>query len=372
MKDIINDRINRLRKLIAKENFDTFMVLVEENRRYLSGFTGGDSQFDETAGILFITETSLILATDSRYDEQAKIESPQYEIIQYKEGLVKELSTILGNLNTKKLGFESARLAVMQYDIIKEELKKAGSEIELVPVKELVEKLRVNKSEPEIESIKKATAIAETAFTECLKSITPGITEAETAWILEKNIREAGADALSFTPIIASGPNSAMPHAIPGKRKIKPGEPFLFDWGAKIDGYCSDTSRTVTLGKPDDHFEKIYQIVYDSQRMAIDAIKPGVSSKSIDKIARDHIDQKGYGKHFGHGLGHGTGLSVHEPPSLGPIKEYILEPGMISTVEPGIYIPGWGGVRLENMIVVRDDGAEVLNTLDLDHYIVEV
>ena len=348
------------------------MVIVEENRRYLSGFTGSDSQFEETAGILFITETSLILATDSRYDEQAKTESPLYEIIRYKEGLVKELSDILGNLNTKKLGFESTRLAYMQYAVIKKELKKAGSEVEMVPVEELAEKLRVIKSEPEIESIKKATFIAETAFTECLKSLKPGMTESETAWILEKNIREAGAGALSFTPIIASGPNSAMPHAIPGARKVKLGEPFLFDWGAKIDGYCSDTSRTVVLGKPDDQFEKIYQIVYDAQRMAIDAIKAGVSSKSIDKIARDHIDQKGYGKNFGHGLGHGTGLSVHEPPSLGPIKEYILEPGMISTVEPGIYIPGWGGIRLENMIVVRDDGAELFNTLDQDNYVIEI
>ena len=186
--------------------------------------------------------------------------------------------------------------------------------------------------------------------------------------MMEKGMREAGADALSFPTIVAAGTNSALPHAIPGDRVINNGEPILFDWGARLNGYCSDISRTVVLGKPDSTFEKVFQTVLDAQRLATDAIKPGISSKAVDKVARDHIETKGFGGKFGHGLGHGTGLAIHESPRLSPLKDIVLEPGMVSTVEPGVYLPDWGGVRLENMIVVRNNGAEVLNRTDPGKY----
>jgi Xaa-Pro aminopeptidase len=178
-------------------------------------------------------------------------------------------------------------------------------------------------------------------------------------------MRESGAESVAFPPIVASGPNAALPHAIPGDRPVGRGEPILFDWGARLNGYCSDISRTIVLGPPDDTFEKVYQVVQDAQSMAIEAMKPGVSTQTVDKIARDHITAKGFGDHFGHGLGHGVGLATHEKPNLSPIRPMNLEVGMVTTVEPGIYIPGWGGVRLENMVVVEPEGAVVLNSSPL-------
>ncbi len=364
MKKTIENRLSRLRKSLSDKNVDTFMVLIEENRRYLSGFTAQDTQFDESAGVLFITDTKLILATDSRYELQAGSESPLYDIVCYKKGLDKELSNILRTLKTKKLSFESIRMSYMQYKKISRQLKSDNLRVELVPTDNIVENLRVIKEESEIKEIKKALSIAESIFTKFISILKPGMTEKESAWIIEKEMHEAGADSLSFPSIAASGPNSALPHAIPGNRKLKAHEPILFDWGARLNGYSSDISRTLVLGCPDDTFKRVYKTVLDAQAMAIDAIKPGISGKSIDKIARDHIEKMGFKGKFGHGLGHGTGLAVHERPKLSPLKDTKLEPQMVFTVEPGVYLPGWGGVRLENMVVVRENGAEVLNRTD--------
>ena len=361
----IKNRINVLRKILSGKNLDTFMILVEENRRYLSGFTGEDTAFDESAGALFITNTRLILATDSRYELQARQEAPNYELICYKKGLVNELSNILNTLKTKKLGFESKRLSHMQYNKITGQLLSDGLQVQLIETKDIVESLRIKKEEEEIEDIKKALFIAESAFRNFIaNNIMPGMTEKEAAWKIEKGMRETGADSISFPVIVASGQNSALPHAIPGNRKINKGEPILFDWGARINGYCSDISRTVVIGKPDETFLKVYETVLNAQSMAIDAIRPGISSRAVDKIARDYIEKMGFQGKFGHGLGHGTGLAIHEYPGLNPIKDTKLDKGMVFTIEPGIYIPGWGGVRLENMVVVRENRAEVLNSLD--------
>jgi Xaa-Pro aminopeptidase len=343
---------------------DTFLVSTDENRRYLSGFTGEDTQFDESAGALLITAGDLILATDSRYELQARREAPLYEVLVYKEGLEKELAPLLKRLNTQRLGFESVRLSLRQYRNFQRELADAGSEVELVALEDVVENLRIIKEPSEIEAIRRALSVAEAAFTNCLERIQPGMTEKEIAWQMEKIMRESGADGLSFPVIVASGPNGALPHAVPGDRKIRADEPILFDWGVRLDGYCSDISRTVVFGTPDATFENVFKAVLEAQQKAIDAVRAGISSKAVDKVARDLIDARGFAGKFGHGLGHGTGLAIHELPRLSPIKDMPLKPGMISTVEPGIYLPDWGGVRLENMIVVRDDGAEVLNGLD--------
>ena len=365
MNTRIENRINILRKILSEKNFDTFMILVEENRRYLSGFTGEDTGFDESASALFITNTRLILATDSRYELQARQEASGYEIVCYKKGLVNELSNILNTLKTKKLGFESKRLSHMQYHKITRQLLSDGFQVQLVETKDIVESLRIKKEEEEIENIKKALFIAESAFRNFIaNNIMAGMTEKEAAWEIEKGMRETGADSISFPVIVASGPNSALPHAIPGNRRIKKGEPILFDWGARINGYCSDISRTVVIGKPDETFLKVYETVLNAQSMAIDAIRPGISSRAVDKIARDYIEKMGFKGKFGHGLGHGTGLAIHEYPGLNPIRDTTLDKNMVFTIEPGIYIPGWGGVRLENMVVVRESRAEVLNSLD--------
>ena len=358
---MVENRIERLREVLKKANLDTLMVSVGENRRYLSGFTGEDTQFDETAGALFITEGKLLLATDSRYDLQAKQEAPLYEVLCYKKGLEEALPDIVGTLGTRRLGFESVRVTCLLRDKIEKRLKNG---IELVPTEDTVEQLRIVKEEDEIRSMKKALSMAETAFENVKGSLSEGMSEKEAAWILEKALRDAGADSLSFPSIVATGPNSALPHAIPGDRMFASGEPVIFDWGTRLEGYCSDISRTVIIGKPDGLFEKVFQTVLDAQRMAIKAIKPGVSSKAVDRIARDHIESKGFKEKFGHGLGHGIGLAVHEAPRLSPIKDDTLKEGMVFTVEPGVYLPDWGGIRLENMVVVRKDGAEVLNATD--------
>jgi Xaa-Pro aminopeptidase len=218
----------------------------------------------------------------------------------------------------------------------------------------------------EIQTIQKALQIAESAFQELMEKLTPGMTESEMAWQFEKIMRQHGAQALSFPTIVASGPNSALPHAVPSDRIVKTGEPLLFDFGAKFEGYCSDTTRTLVLETPDEMFTKIYSIVLDAHQMALEAIKPGMKGREIDSIARNHIDAKGFGNHFGHGLGHGVGLSVHEAPRLSPLSEDILEEDMIVTVEPGIYLPEWGGIRLENMVRVTNNGVDVLNDFPLN------
>ncbi len=369
VNNIFQDRIAKLRQRISENKIDALLVSIEENRRYLSGFTGEDAQFDESAGVLILSADRLILATDSRFTLQAKQEAPLFDIYQYDKGLVKELPDILKRLGIKRMGFESRRISFFQHQEMTREASENGLDVEFVPFDELVESFRLIKDESEINLTKQALSIAEAVFKEIVDMLKPGLTEKEIAWEMAEKMRRAGADRLSFPTIVASGPNSALPHAVPGDRKINKGEPILFDWGARVNGYCSDTSRTVVLGTPDDIFPSVHETVRVAQEMAIAAIKPGASGKAIDEIARTYIEDRGYKGKFGHGLGHGTGLAIHEGPKLSPLSTSILEPGMIVTVEPGIYIENWGGIRIENQVVVREDGAEVLNRLDTDLHI---
>jgi len=342
------------------------MVLVGENRRYLSGFTGEDTQFDESAGALFITDSRAILATDFRFVLQAEEEAPLFEIICYQKGLVDEMPAIVRKLGINTLGIEGVRLSFKLYEQIAERFRTQDLHVEFIEAGTAVEEIRIKKSEAEIQAVQKALVLAEHAGMRATQEMKPGMTEKQIAWRLEKYMREAGAEALSFSTIVASGPNSAMPHAVPGDRQIQKGEPVLFDWGARLQGYCSDISRTFCIGEPDSEYQTVYQTVWDAQRMATDAVKPGIPARDVDAVARDYIDRKGFGGRFGHSLGHGVGLAIHENPRISVSNETRLEPGMLFTVEPGIYIPGWGGVRLENMVVVREHGAEVLNNMDLN------
>ncbi|RJP95183.1 MAG: aminopeptidase P family protein [Desulfobacteraceae bacterium] len=367
MDSIISSRIDKLRQHMDLIQLDTFLVLIEENRRYLSGYTGEDTQFDESAGALIITRDHLILATDSRFVTQAKAESPMYEVICYQKGLIKELTKILKDTHARQLGIEGTRMSHSMFVKLRDELKSQNLSVNVQDTVHMVERQRVIKTNDEIDAIQKAIAVAESDFRQFLQELRPGMTESQAAWRLEQKMRTAGAQSLSFPVISAFGTNSALPHAIPGEKILKKGDPLLFDWGARLNGYCSDMTRTVCMGTPDSQFKKIFTIVYDAQQKAIDAILPGASSRSIDARARDHISGKGYGDFFGHGLGHGVGLAVHEPPSISPMaeKDIILEENMVFTVEPGIYLPEWGGVRLENMVVVRKEGAQVLNRLEM-------
>jgi len=359
-------RVVRLREAIARNGLDTFIVLIDANRRYLSGYTAKDGQFDETAGALIITAEHCLLATDSRYDLQARQEAPEYEVVRYRKSLFDALPGLLEQVQARSVGFESTRLTVKQHQDLIDHLAKNQIPVHLVATDNQVEFMRVAKDPTEVAITRKAVACAETAFRHLKAWLQPGRTESGVARKLEELMVEAGAEAPSFPIIVAAGDNSAKPHAVPGKRPIKIGEPVLLDWGARFEGYCSDISRTIIFGPPDEQFQKIYAIVRQAQAAAIAAIKPGAHGQAVDTVARNIIAAAGFGDHFGHSLGHGTGLCIHEAPRLSPHSDDFLEAGMIVTVEPGIYLPEWGGIRLENQVLVTANGADVLNTLDLD------
>jgi Xaa-Pro aminopeptidase len=358
-------RLEQIREQLSRLGFDGLLILIEENRRYLTGFTGEDGQFNESAGVLIITPDRTLLATDSRYDLQAKGETYGVEVVKYPKGWAVDLPDIVRDMNIRTLGFESARMSVLQHDKLTEGFKRRPPGVKMIPMESVVEPLREIKDDHEVAITRRAVAAAETAFERLLPRIKPGAKESELAWALEEELRCAGAEGSSFPIIVASGPNSSLPHATPGHREIAAGEPILFDWGARIDGYCSDISRTVFIGRADETFSRVFTVVRDAQRKAIDAIRPGASGREMDAIARAHIDGTEFADRFGHSLGHGTGLAIHEGPKLSPISDCVLAAGMIVTVEPGIYIPGWGGVRLENQILVTESGADILNRLPI-------
>jgi Xaa-Pro aminopeptidase len=367
MDQFIESRLSKIRASMAENQMDAFLVLIGENRRYLSGFTAEDHQFDESAGALLICAQQQILATDSRFELQAMREAPLYEVIIYRKGLAQALPGLADRCNIRRMGFESPRVSMQLYALLEKELNGNGRQVAMIPQEFFVEGLRQVKTTAEIQQTQKALDLAEDVFRHVVKTLKPGMSEKSIAWAMEKGMRQAGADALSFPVIVAAGPNSALPHAIPTDREIRKGEPILFDWGARLEGYCSDTSRTVILGQPDEIFLRVHQTVLAAQQKAIAAIKSGANSKEVDAVARDYIHREGYEGKFGHGLGHGTGLAVHEAPRLSPLKETLLEKGMIVTVEPGIYIPEWGGVRIENQVVVEDHAPQVLNHLSTSY-----
>ncbi|RLC77382.1 MAG: Xaa-Pro dipeptidase [Chloroflexi bacterium] len=342
-------RLEKLREAIAAEGLDGLLVTQPENRRYLSGFTG-------SAGVLLITPDFALIATDFRYFEQVGRECPQFELVKIEGKFTEVLPEMLADAGVKRLGFESEHLTVAQY----EEWQRAAKGVEWVPTRGLVEKIRMVKTPEEVEAIRKAVALADEAFAHICECIHPGMTEKEAAWELEVYMRTHGAQKLAFDIIVASGPNGAMPHAKATDKPIEEGEPIVMDLGCVVNGYCSDLTRTIVLGSPDERFREIYEIVLRAQEEAERRIKAGISGREADAIARQVIDEAGYGDKFGHNLGHGVGLAVHEKPAVGRLSEDTLEAGCIITVEPGIYIPGWGGIRIEDMVLVKEEGTEVL------------
>ncbi len=356
--------MQNFRRAMSEHNLDTFFVAVPENRFYLSGYKDEDLNLTESAGYLLVSATEKYLVTDPRYEEAAKREAPDFKLAIYTFGLPQVLPELLSSLKTDRIGIESNFLTFKRYTEIREALEKARPGAELVPTENMVEQFRVIKDEAEIELIRKSTALTESALSKAWNTISPGVTEKEIAWLIEKTIREGGGEAVSFPPIVASGPNAALPHAIPTERKVARGESVILDLGSKLDGYCSDMTRTWTGGDPDPRLREIYKIVREAQLAAQDIACAGKSSVEVDSAARDLIAKAGYGDRFGHGLGHGVGLAVHEKPGLRKIDPTRLEENMIVTIEPGIYLPGFGGVRLENMVRITATGCELLNKED--------
>ncbi|MFQ6058004.1 MAG: M24 family metallopeptidase [Anaerolineae bacterium] len=344
-------RLDKLRQKLVEEELDAILITQPENRRYLSGFTG-------SAGVLLISAEQAILATDFRYYEQAAREAPYFQLAKIKseEKFVDILPHLVAQVGARQVGFESAHLTFDQY----EEWAKVAEGFDLVPTKEWVEELRAVKDEGELEAIRRAVALADEAMAHILGFMEPGMTERAVAWEIETYMRTHGADKAAFDIIVASGPNGAMPHAQASDAPIRADEPIVMDIGARIDGYHSDLTRTVCLGAPDDRFREIYDIVLRAQLAAEEGIKAGMTGKEADALARSVIEEAGYGEYSGHGLGHGVGLAIHEKPRLSKLSEEVLQPGMVFTVEPGIYLSDWGGVRLEDMVVIGQEGVEVL------------
>lgn len=342
-------RLQKLREFIASKGLDGFLVTNPDNRRYLSGFTG-------SAGVLLITHNSAYIATDFRYYEQVARECPDFTLVKVEKQFTDVLPRMLEEAGIKVLGFESFHLTVDEF----KKWRRLTRGVKWIPCEDEVGKIRSVKSIEEIQAIRKAVSLADEAFHHACNILRPGMTEKEVAWEIESFMRTYGAEKVAFDLIVASGPNSALPHARASDKPIREGEPIVIDIGCVVDGYCSDLTRTVILGKADERFREVYSIVLKAQGRAEKAIRAGMRARRADAFARRVIEKAGYGPHFGHGLGHGIGLAVHEKPAVSRTSKDILQEGNVITVEPGIYISGWGGVRLEDIVVVGRDGVEIL------------
>jgi len=351
---VITNRIQKIRQGLAEKEVDGIFISQPENRYYLSGFDG-------SAGYLLISQQDTVLATDFRYIEQAKNQAPDYHIYKITGNTSDWFPKLIAELDMQSLGFEAEHVSFTMYRQLSDILNKTSSRLKLVPVERLVESLRAIKEPEEIDLITRATEITDKAIKYAEDIIGIGMTEKEVAWQIEKFMRENGSQTIPFEIIVASGPNSALPHAKPSHRQINSGEPVVIDIGARFGGYCSDLTRTICLGTSDDTFRKVYDTVLGAQLAAIAIIKEGMSGSEADSLARTVIEQAGYGEAFGHSLGHGVGLAPHEQPSLGPNSTESLNQGMVFSIEPGIYLVGWGGVRIEDLVVMEDSQVRLLS-----------
>lgn len=349
-----NPRLEALRDRFDTAGVDGVLISAPENRRYLSGFTG-------SSGFLLVTRDEAVLATDFRYVEQAAQQAPDYRV-QKVAGRITGLAELIARINVGRLGFESDHMSVADHDALSESLQPASpsSPLDLVATTGIVDDLRAVKEPTELAAIEKAVEIADDALGRVAPTIEPGMTESHVAWEIEKAMRELGAEAIAFDIIVGAGANGALPHHRADDTVIKPGDSVVIDMGATYEGYRSDLTRTFAVGEPDDDFHKVYDTVLGAQTAAEEAVRPGMEGQELDAVARDFIAEAGYGEHFGHGLGHGVGLAVHERPRVAPASRDLLEEGMVFTIEPGIYLPGWGGVRIEDVVTLENGRARVL------------
>ena len=338
-------RAERLHKLAEAEHL---LILNEINIRYLTGFTGGD-------GALLVGPDWMALLVDGRYITQAGIETTNLEIREFKNR-TDGISSVFQEKGARLVGFEPSAVSYGEYIRLRDSLPQAS----LQPLSSRFEFLRAVKDDQEVGEIREAIRVAEKALTDLMSLIKPGVTETELAIELEYRMRRGGAGKLSFDTIVATGPDAALPHATPGRRRVAAGDFVMIDYGAVVNGYHSDETRTFCVGSPSEKQREAYQLVLGAHDRAIGAIRAGVSCGEIDGIARSFLEEKGMGRYFSHGTGHGVGLEIHESPRLSAGKSAILEAGMVVTIEPGVYFPGEWGIRIEDMVLVGKDGCEVL------------
>lgn len=335
--------------LSIETELDALLISKASNRFYLSGFSG-------SSGFLLLTPQANILLTDFRYAEQAQLEAAHFKVMQQGENLTETLEQLTRQYNIRTLGLEKDVVTLAQYERYTSQLPK----VRFVPVNDPCENRRRVKTKEEIAKLKKAIEIADKTLLHIKGFLCAGLTEREIALELEFFMQRLGSQGIAFETIVASGPRSALPHGTASEKTIISGDLVTLDFGAVYQGYRSDITRTFMLGRPDHRQEEIYQLVLKAQEAAIAAIQPGIEAAEVDRIAREIIAAAGYGRYFGHGLGHGLGLDVHEGPRLSPQDRTVLEPGMVVTVEPGIYLPGSFGVRIEDVVLVVPGGCQVL------------
>lgn len=341
-------RLPAAQKLLETIGCDALLVLGLTNIRYLTGFSGSD-------GALLLGRDGQWLLCDSRYTTQGALEAPHCGILEYK---VKSdgIAALVAGQGWGRLAFDAEQVTVAMHG----KLAAAMEGVELLPLSGELDELRLLKSAAELEAIEQSCIIASTALEKLLPMIRPGVDERTLALELEILMKHGGAEEKAFDFIVASGERGALPHGRPSGKKVAPGELVTIDFGARLNGYHSDETVTVAVASADDRQREIYSVVKEAHDLAVAAIRPGVGCREVDAIARDFISSRGYGDYFGHGLGHGVGLEIHEKPTLSPRGEQSLAQGMIVTVEPGIYIPGWGGVRIEDTVAVTADGCRLL------------
>ncbi len=342
-------RLERLRHEMNKQGIPAFLITHPINRKYMTGFTG-------SSGIALVTQEKAVLFTDFRYMTQAPQQAQYFEVIEHQQNVIHSILSTLHQWDIKSLGFEEQHVTYKEYSSYSKQL--VG--IELHSTHQIVEMIRQIKDDFELRILQEAADLADQTFTHILNYIKPGVSERKIALELEFFMRNHGATSSSFEIIVASGERSALPHGTASERILQNNEFVKLDFGAYYKGYCSDLTRTIVLGRPQAKHQEIYNIVLEAQQHALECIRPGMTGREADALTRDVIKRYGYNDYFGHGTGHGIGMEIHEEPRLSIKSETELMPGMTVTVEPGIYLPSFGGVRIEDDIVITEKGVKLL------------
>jgi len=353
----MSTRLERLRALLNARHLDSVLITHPNNRFYLSGYSGEDDPPNESAGVLLVAADRELLLTGATNEAWAAAEAPDWTVQPWDRPWTGTVAKLLIEWEARRVGFEEDAINVSTYNELIATLENG---VELVPLADTVDQLRLIKDEAEQRAMAHVIDLTDRAFAAATSDLQAGITEKALAWRIEQRIHEFGGDGLAFPVIVAAGPHAARPHHNPTDRQIEVGEPIIIDMGARLAGYNGDLTRTIWLGEPGPRLFEIYDIVRRAQEAALAFLRAGVTGKEADNVARLVVDEAGYGEYFTHGLGHGLGVRVHEAPNASKASENILVAGSVLTVEPGIYMPDWGGVRIEDVGIVRDDGFEVL------------
>jgi Xaa-Pro aminopeptidase len=356
------NRIGAVRERFPEMCVDALFVTHPTNRRYLTGFSADDIAPNESAGHLFVTPDRTVMITGSVNMTQAEAQAPHVEIRRRSRDWIVEDAAFIHESGIRRIGYEPMAMLEGVFSGISENLLESGHRFEWIPADDVVVKLRAVKSHWEIERIRKAFEITAGAFNAVAPTIEAGQTEREVAWKLHAAMIELGADEPAFPIIVAAGRNASRPHHEPIETIIQDGQPIIIDMGARFDGYCADLTRTVWVGEPDERLAEVYRIVAAAVEAVFERLQPGLDGSELDRFARDTIERTSYGEYFSHGLGHGVGMRVHEAPSASKTSTDIMTVGNTITIEPGIYLPEWGGVRIEDVVLFTEDGFDVLSS----------